>query len=223
MKHWEKHFRYYDLFQTNYSKYISMLNFHSEAQKNSCLIVDSGAGTGNLTLKLLEDGHQIIAIDNNEKALKILKEKCKKYSNKLKVFKGDLNSKLIIDSNKVDGVTSSFVIPFINIDFYISENYRILKPGGCLSISMGLPKKGVINYVMDNLEIEVKRKRLLPKYEKEWKELWKTSKKNEEEIMKKGLSEKEFIGLLKKNRFKKIVKSKIKPYDDFVLLVKCIK
>src|SRR3989338_8961475 len=108
MEHWEAHFKFYDLFQMNYSKYRFMLDFHRKALKRSFLILDSGAGTGNLTLELLKEKHQVVAIDNNEPALKILLCKCKLYKDNLQIIRQDL------------------------------------KNNGIFSISMGLPKKGVM-------------------------------------------------------------------------------
>jgi len=224
MEHWEAHFKFYDLFQMNYSKYRFMLDFHRKALKRSFLILDSGAGTGNLTLELLKEKHQVVAIDNNEPALKILLGKCKLYKDNLQIIRQDLTNKLEFKDNSFEGISSSFVIPFVqNIKFYLSENYRVLKNNGIFSISMGLPKKEVMKYIMDNSEKEAENAELIPKYKQQWDKLWETSKVNEKLIMNAAISEKEIIRMLKQQRFKDIKKADEDPYERYVLLLTCRK
>jgi|SRR3989344_200032 len=223
MEHWEAHFRFYDKFQMAYSKYCAMLDFHRNALKECYSVLDSGAGTGNLTLKLLEDGHKVVAVDCNRNALDSLRQKCLKYQTQLKIQEVDLKAELPFSENYFDGVASSFVIPFVrNIRSYISENYRVLRKGGILSISIPLSIKGVMNYVMGNLEKEAESKGLLPEYKTEWEKLWVTSRKNEKMIMENGLPETEIIKILEDVGFS-VNKSKNKPYDNYVSLLTCVK
>ena len=56
---------------------------------NSHNALDIGAGTGNITLKLVELGYDVIAVDLCKDYLKILKRKAKKYKN-LKIIEGDI-------------------------------------------------------------------------------------------------------------------------------------
>lgn len=221
MKHWKEHFIFYDTFQMNYPKYISMLNFHKNVLKKCKLILDSDAGTGNLSLKYLENGKKVIALDNDDKALERLKEKCKKYLKNLKIIKHDLSEKLPFLDRFFDGIASCFTIPFISdIDFYLSENYRILKQGGKFSISLALPKKGLMKYIFNSWEKIAIKKGILPKYKKEMDILWKTSQKNEKHITKKNIGEMDLISLLKKNNFKNIETHK-NSYDNFVAFISC--
>jgi len=168
MEHWEAHFRFYDKFQMAYSKYCAMLDFHRNTLKECHFVLDSGAGTGNLTLQLLREGHQVMAVDYSRNALDLIRRKCQKYDNQLQTQEIDLGNKLPFSENYFDGVASSFVIPFVcNIRVYLLENYRVLKKGGILSLSVPLPIRGVMDYVMGNLEKEAESKGLLPKYKTE--------------------------------------------------------
>ena len=54
--------------------------------KKCKLVLDSGAGTGNVTEELLKKGHIVYAIDTSKKALDILREKCTKYDSKRKIY-----------------------------------------------------------------------------------------------------------------------------------------
>lgn len=224
MNHWESHLRYYDLFQMSYSKYLAMLEFHRKSLKRLPFLLDSGAGTGNLTLKLLEDGHQVVALDNNDFALKILSEKCKDYHQLLKVTKHDVTTRLPFPDNYFDGIASSLVIPFVeNIDYYLSEIHRVLKIGERLSLSLGLPKKGVMKYIMNSCEKEAKITGLLPRFQTEWIEIWKTSKINELVIMEKNITKSKIATALKEQGFTCLKYPIEDPYEGRVLLLSCQK
>lgn len=223
MEHWEAHFRFYDKFQMAYSKYRAMLDFHRNTLRECHSVLDSGAGTGNLTLQLLKEGHKVVAVDYNRNALDSLRKKCQEYKNQLQTQEVDLETELPFSENYFDGVASSFVIPFVNnIKGYLSENYRVLKKGGILSLSVPLPIQGVMDYVMGNLEKEAESKGLLPEYKTEWGKIWETSRINEKTILKNGLPELEIIKTLEDIGFS-VKKSKNKPYDNYVSLLICVK
>lgn len=127
--HWSKHFRFYDLFQMIFSNYLSMIDFHRKNMIGLNKVLDSGAGSGNLTLMLLKDKHRVVAVDNNYTALKILRSKCNKYRINLTIRKQDLNKQLKIKSQSIDGVVSSIVIPFLDNNLkYLQEIYRVRNP-----------------------------------------------------------------------------------------------
>ncbi len=79
MEHWDAHFRFYDMRQMAHSKYLATLDFHRKALQSQYFVLDSGAGTGNLTIKLLEDGHRVIAADANAYGLQNMKKNGKNY------------------------------------------------------------------------------------------------------------------------------------------------
>jgi|SRR5581483_1649166 len=94
--------------------------------------LDLGCGDGELTLQRAEKintdkiyGNEIIPSEA-EKAEK----------RKIKIKKEDLNKKLSYDSNTFDVITATQVIEHLNnLDEFISEIYRILKPGGTFVVS----------------------------------------------------------------------------------------
>ena len=188
----------------------------------SGMILDSGAGTGNLTIRLLDEGHDVLAADNNRQGLSALRDKCREYKG-LVVKNIDLSKSLPIADETFDGITSSFVIPFVsNVDRYISENYRVLRFGGIMSLSALLPVHGLMEYVMSNDELESRAAGLLPRYQNAWEELWKTARANERIILGKKLTEYRLIKMLSCSGFKVEV-SPDRIYGQYVSLLKCTK
>ena len=123
---WEHHFKFYDLFQNNRDAYNSMKNFHLGQLKNCKNILDTGCGSGNLTLELLKRDHSVTAVDFNEFALEILKKKCVGYNN-LKIMQMDVQE-LNFEKESFDGVSSMIVVPFVkNNKKYFFKVYNVLK------------------------------------------------------------------------------------------------
>jgi len=121
---WEHHFKYYDLFQNNSDRYRQTIDYHLKELEGFPAILDTGAGTGNLTLELLRRGHKVTAIDSHDGALDILRKKCKKYGSNLKVYNMDVE-RLNLNPESFDGISSMFVIPFVkNNRNYFSKEMR---------------------------------------------------------------------------------------------------
>lgn len=101
-------------------------------------IVDIATGTGDfaiLAAKMLKP-KQLTAVDISEGMMKIGREKAKKegLTNIIHFQKDDCMS-LSITSSSVDAVTAAFGIRnFQDLEKGLTEMYRILKPGGHLSI-----------------------------------------------------------------------------------------
>lgn len=57
--------------------------------KKNEIVLEVGAGTGNLTIPLAKKSKKVIAIEKDEKLIKILKEKLKNFKN-VKIIKGDI-------------------------------------------------------------------------------------------------------------------------------------
>lgn len=222
MEHWKKHFRSYDLLQFNTPGYVKTMKFHLRYLKGCNLVLDSGAGTGNLTLELLKQGSKAYAVDNNTFGLQLLKKKCKAFD-RLVVKKLDLNRELPFDNNEFDGIASMIVVHFIeNQEIYLKENYRVLKEGGIFTVSTWLPKKGIADYWMKVLERNLKRKNLFKKYREEFEALYETSIENEKIIMK-NTKKDAFVRLLRKAGFNKVKIEKEKPFSDYSVLITCKK
>lgn len=74
---WEsRYFDVYDKILLNSDIYLAVRDFHTSAVSGHPLVLDSGCGTGNVTIELLKNKHSVHAIDTSRKALGILKNKC---------------------------------------------------------------------------------------------------------------------------------------------------
>ncbi|MEK6915712.1 MAG: methyltransferase domain-containing protein [Nanoarchaeota archaeon] len=216
---WSHHLKYYDLFQNNLDEYKGIIRLHLEKLEGLNKILDTGAGSGNLTLELLKEGHEVTAIDNHSVSLKVLLEKCKKFNNKLRTFEMDVQN-LDFKDNEFDGASSMFVIPFVKDNSkYFKEIYRVLKKGSRFTISAwsSEPTKELTDVIIQ----ELTKKDILPKFKKEWdyisQSVTETSK-----FVKKSQGEEELKDSLKKIGFKKVQSVK-NSYGKFVHFLVCKK
>jgi ubiquinone/menaquinone biosynthesis C-methylase UbiE len=223
-EHWRKHFKNYDLFLLNHEKYCAMLRFHLEAMREADSVLDSGAGTGNLTKALLQAGHQVTAVDKNKYALELLRTKCVGFSG-LHTIQIDLEKRLPFDEGTFDGVVSSFVLPYVSdFEHYFNEHFRVLGEGGMFSASIAMPIPGIMDkYILPALEADLKIKGLYFPNQDAWQSHLKTTYENEKTILKYGRSQEEIFDLLTAAGFQRIEESVEKPYDEYILLVKAQK
>jgi len=222
MTHWGRHFESYDLFMNSFSKYQKTIKFHILHHQKSKIILDNGCGTGNLTLALLLKKHRVIAIDPEPKILDVVKIKCKDNASNLKLENMD-GQNLKYPNNTFDGASSMFVIPFVKANKkYLSEIFRVLKPGGKAVISAWAPKKDIMTRITKDMEREFKNKKILPKYGDNWKEFLKTSKINSKNVilsyntinLESDIKE---IGFIRINKYLK------NPYKNYALFITCRK
>lgn len=95
---------------------------------------DIGAGTGFISEGLLEKNINVIAVDQSEEMLKLLKNKFSSYRN-LQCVQG-IDNKLPVEDNKVDYVFANMFLHHVKEPIIaIKEMVRILKPGGKLVIT----------------------------------------------------------------------------------------
>jgi ubiquinone/menaquinone biosynthesis C-methylase UbiE len=222
-EHWEHHFKYYDFFQNNSSRYRAIIDLHAEQLHESKKILDTGAGSGNLTLKLLEEGHELVAVDSNEIALNLLREKCRTYGEKLRVVNMDVQS-LDLGDDEFDGVSSMFVIPFVEDNRkYFSEAYRVLREGGKFSISAWAPLKDSWHGIMEILEAELKSKGIIPKYQREWEHLSESSRTNLRKYVVKGPELSDLKMMLGEVGFKEVQYVQENPFGKYVNFLSCTK
>ncbi|MAG02225.1 hypothetical protein CMI42_02715 [Candidatus Pacearchaeota archaeon] len=218
---WSEHFRYYDLFQKNSDKYLKTIEFHLRKLKKSKRILDTGAGSGNLALAFLRNGHLLTAVDSNKLALNILKDKCMDFKDKLMVKEMDVQN-LDFDDEQFDGASSMFVIPFVKDNKkYFSKIFRVLKEGGVLVISAWAPVEDSLNGLMNPLEEELTKKEILPKYKKEWNLI----KESGEVLVKTVLEGPDIngiINILEGVGFKNI-KNHENPYGKYAYFITCEK
>lgn len=152
----------YDYILLNSDIYLTVRDFHVKAMNGLETVLDSGSGTGNVTLELLKKDHDVYVIDNSQKSLEILKKRCKQFSEKLHIF--NINAKsLLFEDNKFDGITSMFVVYYIDdIGKYLRENYRVLKPNGVLALTGRVSSKDM-ELVLKSYEESLKKRGLLSK------------------------------------------------------------
>jgi len=134
----------YDLYANFYDKRLAFLDTFEQFQFIPNLgdvkdkkILDVGAGTGRLSLRLAERGAEVTALDVSEEMLNMLKQKVKKhtFSKGMTFVVADAES-LPFPDNSFDIITAAFLIVHLkNLKHFFAESYRVLKPGGLLAIT----------------------------------------------------------------------------------------
>lgn len=128
----------YDLYANFYDKKLAFLDSFEQWQfipnlgdvKNK-KILDVGAGTGRIALRLAERGAEVTALDVSPEILKILNKK----NSKIKTIVADAES-LPFPGNSFDLITAAFLIVHLKEPkYFFAEAYRILKPGGLLAVT----------------------------------------------------------------------------------------
>lgn len=134
-KFWKKYFKVYDVLNLlkPYNELLDKIIIELEI-KSSDKILDAGAGTGNLSVKIKERGADVIAFDSSAVALEIYREK----DINAKIIEGDLTENLPFGNNSFDKICSNntlYTIEKSKRKEIFREFYRVLKPGGKLVIA----------------------------------------------------------------------------------------
>lgn len=126
-----KHAKFYE-FRPNYApKAIDALKEYVQANKtNDFKVVDIGAGTGNLSIMLLERGLETISIEPNDAMREIGIEKTEG-SNVKWIRATGLDTTL--EDNCANWVTFGSSFNVMNRDLALKETHRLLKEGGFFS------------------------------------------------------------------------------------------
>ncbi len=137
----------YDLAAFDYDKKESYLDgFEKDkllpllGDLNGKNVLDVGAGTGRLTLRLAKLGADVTALDVSEEMLEEIKKKLKRNLSHLrqgyggqaeiKMVVGDCES-LQFDDESFDVVVATFLVVHLkDLKRFFDEVYRVLKPGG---------------------------------------------------------------------------------------------
>jgi len=156
----------YDAVLLNSDIYLEVLNRHLKALSAGSRVLDSGAGTGNLTLALLEQGKTVYAVDKGKKPLDILKRKCGCHRATLHRLRLDACCLPFRDAC-FDGVNSMFTIHFVDDFFeYLREHYRVLEEKGLLMLSWRVSGENM-EQVVSSYEGSLRRRGLYKALEKE--------------------------------------------------------
>lgn len=139
---WSRYAVYYDKLLQPFDDYQQLLTLIVDLVDSAEFCVDLGAGTGNGTLKLLEDDRcpdrEVWAVESNEDMLEQLRAKTKKHSERLITVKDDIIrlGALRDQQEYFDAAVMTNVLYAVhNPKDCLRRVYNLLKPGGSLILS----------------------------------------------------------------------------------------
>lgn len=137
-KYYDKiHIELYNRYEQN--RITSSLNKVIKKFNKNCMILEIGSGTGNLTIKLLENGFKnIICVDISKEMINELKKKIRidNNNNNIKFIISDVDSFLENDKSKYDIVFISSVLHHLPDYVATLKNIKtILNDDGCIYIT----------------------------------------------------------------------------------------
>lgn len=113
---------------------VRLVAYNTANIKEGKIAADVGAGTGFITEGLIKNNLKVIAIDQSEEMLNLLKDKFSYYKD-LKCVQG-IGENIPINDNSVDYVFANMFLHHVeNPVIVLKEMYRILKSGGKLVIT----------------------------------------------------------------------------------------
>ncbi|EHI98705.1 Methyltransferase type 11 [Clostridium sp. DL-VIII] len=117
-----------------FSDEVRLVAYKTADVQERKVAADIGAGTGFITEGLINKNVKVIAVDQSEEMLNLLKNKFSNYKD-LKCIQG-VGEKLPIEDNSVDYVFANMFLHHVeNPSLVIKEMQRILKSGGKLVIT----------------------------------------------------------------------------------------
>lgn len=181
--------------------YLAVRDFHLKAMEECRLVLDSGGGTGNVTVELLKRGKSVYVVDPSAAALEILQKKCVSHVEKLHIYKMSAE-KLPFKDEMFNGVTSMWVAHFVdNFQGYLEEHYRVLRQNGVFALTGRTSGKN-IELVIDYYENFLRKNNLLESLAPEMEILRKSMLGKLSRIVKHGYTFKEMKKILEEVGFK---------------------
>jgi len=168
---WETYAASYDRILLEMPFYQEVLQRHYEAMNTPSIrnVLDIGAGTGNLTVRLLQAGKSIVAVDTSHAMLRKLSSKLnEKTETNLTIIEDTAEWLPHLQDGCFDGVTAMLVFfdmqdPFSALD----EAVRLLKPGRTLIVTD--PKECFnVSELMEFAERHLRNRGLLGELEEDW-------------------------------------------------------
>jgi len=156
----------YDLVLANSEIYQEVVGKHRNFLQGADRLLEVGAGTGNLTEKLLEDGHAVVATDMSEKPLEVLRSKCKGCNDRLSVLRSDAIALPFADGS-FDGSSSMFMAHFVSdMETLLKEQNRVLIEKNGIFVITWRSTNDNIDQVIESYRGSLEKKGLLndPEY-----------------------------------------------------------
>lgn len=125
----------YDSFSYYYDKmmdidYDIFLNIVKKYIKKNGMILDAGCGTGELLIKLFDEGYNVCGLDLSNEMLNIAKSKIDKLDYRISLYENDLSESFAVKE-------FSAIVSFLDVFNYIEDYkkafkhiYEALTPGG---------------------------------------------------------------------------------------------
>lgn len=187
---WSEYAVIYDRILNNTSVYPELLDrlvggpTGPAAIPQHARVLDLGAGTGNLTLKLITTGQErlVLAAENNRVMLDMLRCKCRPHlqtngkGSGVKAFKQDITSLYGLDDNDFDYVMLNNVLYAVEDEMScLRDICSVLKPGGELRLS-GPRKDSQIEVLFDRIKTDLISKGKFEELKDEYNHVWNINK-----------------------------------------------
>jgi len=132
---WRKYFKVYDVLNlaASYKELLRKVAEDSEIREGD-LVLDAGAGTGNLVSLLEKQGAKVVALDFSKEALDV----CKRKNPNTEIVLSDITKKLPFEDGYFDKIVSNntlYNIPRKKRPEVLTELKRVLTPGGRITLS----------------------------------------------------------------------------------------
>lgn len=103
------------------------------------VILDAGCGNGYLLRQLATNARQVIGVESSEELIKLADKRLEGLDN-VSIRFGDLEIQIPFHDQSSDVVIASMVVHYLeSLDLFVTEAYRILKPGGRVIVIIDHP------------------------------------------------------------------------------------